>query len=613
MIFKKLLHIIFILALSISTYAQSKTVVSKVGDYNITKNELITRFEMTPQIGLRLLEKNKEKLNNLLYTLIAEKLWAYEAKSIGLDTTEAIRSAFRIIEKLHAKDALWKQEIKSKVLISDEDYQKAFDRSRTELSLSFLHSESHDEIIKLHSDLNSGANFDSLLSLMPSNIKETQPFKIIFNQMEESIEDILFALNVNEYTEPVKSPMGWFIFKLVSKTNIEIKNEKQFDALNKEVKDIVEQRATDKIYSSFYEMFFKDKKIRTNGFLFNSFATAVITELQNNQKENQLKPEDQNDLTKENMYSIESKLGNDSLAMNFIELDDSPVSLRQFLDEFHFDGFYTKTLDKKTLFAKLNARVKSFIEGELIAREAIKRGLHNLPEVKEELEMWKSNYLSNALKQKFVREIFYSKEETKKHYDEIDSEIVLPKMVNIIEILTGELENVSVILAEIEKGTSFSELAKKYNERKSTRLSNGEYGFFSITEHGEIGSIAAEMNVGDVYGPLQIDEGWSIFKLIDKKEQVKTSSESYENIKDELRKKLSLDKYNKTIVERTIKMADKYGVSIDENILSRIEPINMNMVVYRYYGFGGRTLAVPLNVPFTSWFKPWKEGVKYLP
>ena len=43
--------------------------------------------------------------------------------------------------------------------------------------------------------------------------------------------------------------------------------------------------------------------------------------------------------------------------------------------------------------------------------------------------------------------------------------------------------------------------------------------YFPITEHGEIGRIASTMNVGDIYGPLELKEGYSIFKLIDKQEQ----------------------------------------------------------------------------------------------
>ncbi|MCK7516464.1 MAG: peptidylprolyl isomerase [Ignavibacteriales bacterium] len=48
------------------------------------------------------------------------------------------------------------------------------------------------------------------------------------------------------------------------------------------------------------------------------------------------------------------------------------------------------------------------------------------------------------------------------------------------------------------------------------KKSNGEYGLFPVTENGEIGRIASTMNVGDIYGPLELKEGYSIFKLIDK-------------------------------------------------------------------------------------------------
>ncbi|MCK7521994.1 MAG: hypothetical protein MZV64_32080 [Ignavibacteriales bacterium] len=79
------------------------------------------------------------------------------------------------------------------------------------------------------------------------------------------------------------------------------------------------------------------------------------------------------------LLNIESQLGADTLDMKFIKLDDSPITVKQFLREFIFDGFYSANVKPNVIAAKMNSRVKSFIEMELLAREGYKRGLQNLP------------------------------------------------------------------------------------------------------------------------------------------------------------------------------------------------------------------------------------------
>ena len=41
-----------------------------------------------------------------------------------------------------------------------------------------------------------------------------------------------------------------------------------------------------------------------------------------------------------------------------------------------------------------------------------------------------------------------------------------------------------------------------------------ESGFFSVNSNGDVGRIAADMNIGEVYGPIKISEGYLIFKLL---------------------------------------------------------------------------------------------------
>lgn len=107
--------IINILLLTNYAFSQNaKDIIAKVGDKVITAEELKYRFEFTPQIKRQMgnLDKAKEEL---LYTIIAENLFALEAERLGYDTTLSMKLNYEPLEKAYVRDALYYDEIKDKV------------------------------------------------------------------------------------------------------------------------------------------------------------------------------------------------------------------------------------------------------------------------------------------------------------------------------------------------------------------------------------------------------------------------------------------------------------------------------------------------------------------
>jgi uncharacterized membrane protein len=110
-----------------------------------------------------------------------------------------------------------------------------------------------------------------------------------------------------------------------------------------------------------------------------------------------------------------------------------------------------------------------------------------------------------------------------------------------------------------------------------------------------------------MYGPVKVPEGFSLFQLIDRKEESVSSEKSFNHLKDKIRNELKYRKFSDEIINKTVELANKYGVSVNQEILESIDVLNTTTVVYRYFGFGGRLLAVPMIPPNYLWVKPWKE------
>src|SRR4030065_614928 len=417
--------------------------------------------------------------------------------------------------------------------------------------------------------LKEGISFDSAKRITQSNLPAIQ---VKFGELRESVDDMLYNLNEGKFSVPIKSSSGWLIFNLLKKEPAFF--EKRDQALMN-VEEIIKQRKTDKYYDEFYGKFFGRRKVNADAALFWSITDKITSLLIEKKSSNSIPDSENIYLDVNDLLRIETEFGNDTLKMSFIKFDENPVSVKQFLREFIFDGFYSANVKPNVIAAKLNSRVKTFIEQELLAREGYSRGLQYLPEVKSSIAMWKDNYLAKILK-------------------------------DILEVIES-------VLSDLERGMDFRKLVSIYTKRAWTRNNGGEFGFFPITMYGDIGRIAAQMNVGDIYGPIKLPEGYSVFELIGKRESAIDTTLSFKESKEEIRKNLIYKKLSDFFIDYTLKLANKYGVTINEQILNTISVSDLNMFVYRYMGFGGRINAGPMALPFTEWVLPWKKGIKLVP
>lgn len=594
-------------------YGQKKDKpIAKIGKTQITQDEFSVRFELTPQIGRHVKNKLEILKEEFLHTLISEKLFALAGEEMKLDTTEAIRYAYKSIEKMHVRDALYKIEILDKVKPTKDELLRAYFKNTVVNYLNFLYSKDKEEIYNLSKLLKQGVPFDSILAESPERFQQETPIETKFGGMIESLEDSIYALKPGEFTSPIETPLGWYIFRLTDRKQEIFNTPTEDDPAFRQAKEIVERRKTDIVYEEFYKNFFGKLKVTSEGPLFWSFTDKLYNTFKYIEDTSSVKPEKYM-LSVNDYEKIERQIGKDSLSMVLVKFEKDPSTLMDFMRSFLFEGFETDSLTYNLLAAKVNGRLKRYIEGELLAREGYKRGLQNLPEVKHSLKMWRDNYLSQLYKQVIRDSINVSHEESYEYYSKNFKPAGKVKQVNIAEVLTDDLEVVEKVLQEAERGADMKQLAMQYTKREWVKNRNGEFGFFPAGMYGEIGRIAGEMKVGEVYGPLTTPDGYSVFKLLDVKEEEIKNPAPYEQVKDSVQIELTANKFYDRMTEEAVKLADKYGVEINSKALAETNVTEINMMAYRYMGFGGKLTAVPITAPFYNWYQEWKKNKKDLP
>lgn len=586
--------------------------VAKVGNLTITGKEFLERYEMTPGLNRHRKSTTESQKIEFLFSLIAEKLWALEAQKLNLDTTEVINFSTLAFEKMFVRDAFFNKEVKEKIIITNDEIAEGLRRNNSKLYVKFLFSTDQEEIYNLHALLSSGIPFDTILAESPEKDEQLEPIEIVFGQMDESVEELIYQLNINEFTKPILTPDGWYIFYLINKSQEILSGANAREDAEKNVRKIIEARRLIEFQKEFFEKFFKDKKVDINPELFEILAKNISSLFEYKKKNFFIKDGDLINLEPADVIKMEEVFGDNLLSKSFILFYENSISFKEYLRNLIFDGYNATNYKLNFIRASLDNRIRRDIEKELIYREGIIRGYNNLPEVKNEVQTWRLNYLFNALKDKFKDSVQVSNDEVYNYYVANNQPESYPMLVNIIEILVNNLEMVESVFAELKSGVEFEDLAKKYNTREWTKNKNGEYRLFPISQHGEIGKIASTMNVGEIYGPLKLKEGYSIFKLIDKQDEKIIPPKPFEKFKDQYKQELTYKKLYSKITEYTYQLALKYGVDIDVNTLEKIGVTNLPSFGIRYLGFGGKITAVPLIAPNVDWAEKWIKHQKQI-
>ena len=409
----------------------------------------------------------------------------------------------------------------------------------------------------------------------------------------------------------MKEPDGWYIFRLTNKINQMLSGTKE-DAI-KTVKKLIEARKEAKLYREYFERFFQGRKVQTNAQLFRSLARKLSDVMQFKKKDFRVKDSDPVQLDVNDVIKIENEFGKDSLKLPYIEFDKDPVSLKEFIEDISFEGFDSKKVDLLSIGGVLHAKTKAEIEHELLAREGLKEGLNKLPSVQKDLDMWKDNYLSQILRNKFTDSANVSNDEVFNFYKRYNKDENYPEEVNIVEVLTDSSQIVEKVLNELKNGAEIKKLAYMYTQRNWTKKDSGEFGYFPVIMHGEIGKIAANLKVGEIYGPLKVPGGYSIFKVIGKRAAKKELAQPFDKVKGDLKRELAYKKEHNAITNYTAYLARKFGIDINGPALRAVNVTNLNSFGFRYLGFGGRITAVPMMMPNVDWVNKYIKEVNLNP
>lgn len=579
-------------------FAQSdESVVAQIGNEKLTAKEFKLRFELSPYIPS---DKNIDPDSvkyDFLYSLIAEKLWAKEAEKLGIGNSKEFNFYFKPIEDLFVRDALFKQEVENKVKISQSDIEKGTFKSQLTQVIRFLSSEDSLSIFSLYNALLIKKNLDSSLiafATISDTIAETK-FGTI---KSEILEDSIYSLKKGNYSSPFKIENGWIILfcKEQILTPIDIGDSKMIE----NIKKVIRERKLEILYNNYRNNLLSGMYVKINPELFTIVNQSIWEKLR---IKNPVINNDKNyfELNEKEFENLMFELKPEILTSTLFTINKKKVLVSDFLSKLAYSGFSIEKLDSISVSLKLAFIAKRFVEEQILTEEGYKKGYNLLPQVKNDLNLWRQKYLTQMYLVSTLDSIVVDENMLYSFYNEGYLKASSVSLVKLQMITINDLDEISIVLDKMNAGIDFTDIVKFYGKTDSILNSDGETGFLPVSLLGDLSEIVSRLNINEIFGPIKRSNGYTILKMIGKKEKTDSLFFNYDQLKDQLRSTLRLQKLNEMLNEKTIDLSIQQNVKIYNSVLDKITATNIPMFVHRFMGFGGRMAGVPLVTPFSGW------------
>ncbi|MCH8069726.1 MAG: peptidyl-prolyl cis-trans isomerase [Candidatus Marinimicrobia bacterium] len=534
----------------------------------ITVKDFLHSYELSPSPfgNLRGFDDKKAHLN----LMTDKKLMVLEALKYGLDNDEKVQIQLEWYKDKAVRHELYNEVVRNQVQISDSELRDAFIKSKTRIGVRLLVTKTLEEAFELRNRLVDGANFEDLAAetfaypLLAENTFDL--WYPLWGQIDESIEQVAFSLELGEISNPVKTKWGYAILKVEDIIQDAIITESEFQRAKKKIERIIRRRREKEIANRFIREFMDPKKVKVYGPSIVFLVEKSKEILSGDHLRLYAEPSKLSDMQ---MRSYGQEL-QDHLGDGIVEFEGGRWTIGEFLDKLkkvHPDA-------RPIMTSKNNLKdvVARMVRDEFLAKEGYRRELQHSNYVQEEVRRWKEEIVFNKLRNDILDTVKVTEPELIEYYEDHKSRYMEPDRVNIREIFVRTKNEADQLIDRIRKSEDFADLAQEYSVRTWAAKQGGEFGFFGYGMHGEIGNRALSMNVGELTGPIEIEDetfgrGFSIFQVISKKERrFKTLEEAKTIVQRNLLEKKRNDVLNRFLDS----LRGEYTVHVNQELLSKI-------------------------------------------
>jgi parvulin-like peptidyl-prolyl isomerase len=407
--------------------------------------------------------------------------------------------------------------------------------------------------------LDSGADFESVCkrySKSPDASEGGQVLTVVYGKYHPEIQQILFKIDVGEYTPPVFTAYGYFICKVLRRT--EGRAPEPFETmrpqLEKEVRAIKEVLATNRYTENLRKEYGVEWYWDNMRICFEALPPD--------------RDFDKAPSRKDEVYPL-LYFDPDDLEKPVVSYGEKTLLVKDFSDYYDQASFYARP--RRTYRV---AGVKTFLTERLmtdiIQREMTRSKIAEDPEVAAVIKAKREEMMISRLWDDMINsQTTVSDKAIREYYETHKSDFVLPERRRFGVILTGNVEDAQKAYDELKSGTLFRTVAMAYSIDETTKKTLGETELLTKGEQPELDEVGFSLaGVGSVSEPFQTSRGWMILKVTELEEAGQyTEQQARPGIEKALKEELN----DARLQELLAKWKEELNVKIHEDNLKKVQ------------------------------------------
>lgn len=472
-----------------------------IGEFE--KAYVVVNPEFLPKTG------GVEGRREFLTTMLNRKVMAHKADELGYDKDPAVVQGMESFTKMGLQAGYLKRKIADQITVSEEEVREHYRNKGASLAIKQILVDTPDEAEEVIAALERGTDFESVCmeySKSPDAAEGGQVLTIAYGRYSPELQEAIFKLDIGAYSEPVLTPYGFFIIKVLRRDEARNKEpyEEIHDTLEQEVRVIKERletnNHTDRLREEYGVEWYWDNLV--------TCFRAMPPD----------RPFEQAPARKDEVYPL-LYFDEEDLDKPVVSYGDKTILIKDFSDYYDQASFFARPRYDFRV-GGVRQFILERIMGDIIQREMKRSKIEEDPEVKAVMDGKREELMVNRLWDDMVNSQTVVTEKMKRdYYDENRESFKVPEKRRFGVILTGDVESAQKAYAEIQSGTLFRTVAMAYSIDETTKRTLSETELLAKGEQPEIDEVGFALEgVGSVSEPFQTSRGWMILKVTELEE-----------------------------------------------------------------------------------------------
>ncbi len=531
-------------------------VIAEVEDIQITSSDFKRAY--LPILLYSDKKESKATREEVLNYLIDQAILSHEAKLLNLDTVPSLDALRRTDQKTAFTRILYHEWVKNKVPpITETELRKAFVQSHSSLLVRHLFVKDREQALRLHQELESGANWDSLASntfIEPSLAANGGLLGWIkFGDMDPDFEKAAFDLKAGERSTPVKTKFGWHIIQVDERSSEVLLTEYDYSLQRSQLKRIIRERIEERLADSVVNQMMDQANL-----VFNPDIAPQVWAIMQKQVQRILAADEVQESLSPELESFEKKL-EPLLNEEMLRFSDTRWTVKDFLEKL-------PEMNRQLMLTNLKSATAFLVRDEIIYREGLKLGLDTTPEVKAEVKDRENQFLANLYLRYQAENQLVSPATIKTFYQQnATTRYPAPDSLYIYELIFQD----QALAIQFSKSnpTTLLDINQIRADRSGEFILN-DLGWFQGTRadrpdyyHRLVG-----LPLKTLGGPIKIDNGYTLILASQRHRHAKPLEEIYETVRFDAQD----DRNSKLRVYEIEKLSRDMNIRIDQSKLDSL-------------------------------------------